>query len=1109
MKRTQLLKITSFILSVLMLAGTFTAVLPVYAADGGTSGSTAGNGTTLQQISDALNAKSYLSYMTEHADAKRATKSVTVEAVDYVKDAEATTAKVEVVSNFEGVQGDSLRMPDTGKVTWSVDIPETGLYAVKITYYPIENKANSIERMFYINGKVPFAEARYLAMTRIWINGYNEENGGFNSDFTEFKQDTNGNDVRPEQMETPRWREYTLSDSNGYYTDPFEFYFEKGENTFALEGVREPVVIKDITLFPYENLPTYDEVKAEYASKGYAASDAEPVRIEAEFPLEMSHRTIYPINDRTSAITYPQDPVLIRLNTIGRDKWQQVGNWITYEFEVKKDGLYTIALRFIQDELNGLNVARRLYIDGEIPFEECTSLRFPYSNNWQSKRLGQDSKDDEPYEFYLTAGKHTLTLEVALGDLGPIVRDVTDALNVINDAYLSILKLTGTNPDEYRDYGFNRVIPGTIQDLITQGKKLEGVVEELEKSGRGENTATLSKVQRLVEEMGADEDEIAPNLELLKSYIGTLGTWVNTVTKQPLEVDYIMVQPKEADLPRASANFFQSLWFEIRSFVGSFYTDYNSLGSTTEDGGEKKESVDVWVASDRDRATIVRNLIDNRFTPNTGVGVNLKLVAGGTLLPSVLAGVGPDVSLLTGDGDVINYAIRGALQGMNDKRCISCKKNGVETLQYVGDGDYVCEVCGADGADNWEVYFDTFDEVTKRFSNAATIPLTLYGETFAIPETQTFPMLFYRKDILADLGLEVPRTWDEVLALIPVLQFNNMEVGLTADYLTYLYQMGGEQYADNGMRVNLDSNISLAAFQMMCNMFTMYSLPFTYDPANRFRTGEIPVMVQPYTLYNQLVVFATEIAGLWEFTVMPGMEQEDGSINNTAVAGVQGVVMLEGSKRKQSAWDFIDWYTDADFQASYSNELVALLGDAGMNPTANIEALAELSWTSTEYNNLRSQFDALTAVPNYPGSYIIARYTDFAFKAAYNDGADPTTALLGYINTINKEFSRKREEFGLETLEVGQKLSDKRIEQARDEISKVSASERDKYKSQLDALTAAMDAATGISVRKGDLDALVSATNALKATGSSTFDTAVKFLDDAIAALNTYQLSAE
>ncbi len=1106
MKRTKLLKITSLLLSVLMLAGTFTVFTPVYAADTGTGSD---GSSTLQEISDALNAKSYLKYMSEHEGAKRATKSVTISAADYVKDPEQTTADVEIKSNFEGEKGDSLLMPDTGKVTWKVDIPETGLYAVKITYYPIKNKANSIERMFYINGKVPFAEARYLAMTRVWINGYNDEKtGAFDTEFTEFKQDANHNDVRPEQIETPRWREYTFIDSNGYYTDPFEFYFEKGENTVSLEGVREPVIVKDITFFPYENLPTYEEVKAEYASNGYASVEAEPVRIEAEFPAEVSHRTIYPIYDRTSAVTYPQDPVLIRLNTIGRDKWQQVGNWITYEFEVEKDGLYTIALRFIQDELNGLNVARRLYIDGEIPFEECTSLRFPYANTWQAKRIGQDSKDDEPYEFYLTAGKHTITLEVALGDLGPIVRDVSDALNVINEAYLNILKLTGTNPDQYRDYGFNRVIPGTIQDLITQGKNLEKVVDQLEKSGRGENTATLSRVQRLVEKMGADEDEIAPNLELLKSYIGTLGTWVNTVTKQPLEIDYILIQPKSADLPRADANFFQSLWFEIRSFIGSFYNDYNSLGSTTDGSEEKAESVDVWVASDRDRASIIRNLIDNRFTPNTNVGVNLKLVAGGTLLPSVLAGVGPDVSLLTGDGDVINFAIRGALQGMNDMRCVQCKKNGNETLQYVGDGDYVCEVCGADGPENWEIFFDTFDKVTERFSKAATIPLTLYGETFAIPETQTFPMLFYRKDILADLGLEVPRTWDDVLSLIPVLQFNNMEIGLTADYLTYLYQMGGEQYADNGMRVNLDSNLSLEAFQMMCNMFTMYSLPFTYDPANRFRTGEIPVMIQPYTLYNQLVVFATEIAGLWEFTVMPGMQREDGTINNTAVSGVSGVVMLKGSDRKDKAWDFIDWYTDADFQASYSNELVALLGDAGMNPTANIEALAELSWTSTEYNNLRAQFDALTAVPNYPGSYIIARYTDFAFKAAYNDGANPVDALLGYINTINKEFSRKREEFELETLEVGQKLSDKRMGQAKDEIDNLSSSDKSAYKSQIDAVNAAIEAVSKRSHTTEEIDALESAAAALKTANSKLFETTAKFLDDAVAALRSYQKSS-
>lgn len=1099
MKRTKLLRLTSLFLTILMIAGTFTAILPVYAADGDSTGNSGGGSQTLQQISDALNAISYLEYTKRHADAVRATKSVTIDASEY--DAELTDAEVKVETNYEGMEGKSLYMPDVGKVTWHVNIPENGLYAVKITYYTPINKSNSIERMFYINDKVPFAEARYLAMTRTWENVYElDENGD-----PYFLSDINENHIRPESKEVPEWKEYTFIDSNGYYAAPFEFYFEAGENTIALEGVREPVVIKDITFFPYEPLPTYDDVVSEYKSQGYSEADAEPIRIDAEFTSQTSHNTIYPIYDRTSAITDPQDPVLIKLNTIGADKWQTVGHWIKYDFEVEKDGLYTIALRFKQSELSGLYVSRRLYVDGKIPFEECNYLRFPYSTSWQSKRLGEDNEGDEPYQFYFTKGKHSIMLEVTLGDLGPIVRDVGDSLDVINDAYLDILKLTGTSPDQNRDYGFNRVIPNTVKDLVIEGRNLGTVIDNLnEMNGvAGENTATLSTVQRLVAKMGGDEDEIAPNLTTLKSYIGTLGTWINTVTTQPLEIDYLTIQPASDELPRAEANFFQSLWFEIRSFLGSFYTDYNSLGSTVE--VDESNSVNVWVVTGRDQANIIRNLIDNRFSPTSQVSVNLKLVAGGTLLPSVLAGVGPDVSLFTGDGDVINYAIRGALQGMNDKLCKSCKEKGVETLKYVDGGDYVCDVCGAEGENNWELYFDTFDQVTERFSESATIPFTLYGETFAIPETQTFPMLFYRKDILADLQLGVPKTWDDVLSLIPVLQYNNMEVGLTTDYLTYLYQMGGELYADNGMRVNLDSNLSLDAFEMMCNMFTMYSLPYSYDFANRFRTGEMPVAISPYTSYNQLVVFATEIAGLWEFTVIPGMMQEDGTINNTAVSGVAGVVMLKGSENKANAWKFIDWYTDADFQASYSNELVAVLGAAGMNPTANIDALAELSWTSSEYASLNAQFQALTALPNYPGSYIIGRYTDFAFKAAYNEKKSPADSLLGYINTINKEFTRKREEFNLETLEVGQTLAEKRVSQAEEVFDSLKSEDKTRYSSEIEHVRELIKAALSGDAGAEQYDALEAAAAGLRSSNSELFGEAAKYLEDAVAAFRSYK----
>jgi maltose-binding protein MalE len=123
--------------------------------------------------------------------------------------------------------------------------------------------------------------------------------------------------------------------------------------------------------------------------------------------------------------------------------------------------------------------------------------------------------------------------------------------------------------------------------------------------------------------------------------------------------------------------------------------------------------------------------------------------------------------------------------------------------------------------------------------------------------------------------------------------------------------------------------------------------------------------------------------------------------------------MLKGCERKnqKNAWEFMKWYTSADFQVDYSNDIVSIKGIAARPSTANIEALAELPWTNEEAQEILAQFGNLEAVPNYPGSYYLARYISFAFLAAYNDGEDPANALLDYVNTINKEINRKRGEF--------------------------------------------------------------------------------------------------
>ena len=126
--------------------------------------------------------------------------------------------------------------------------------------------------------------------------------------------------------------------------------------------------------------------------------------------------------------------------------------------------------------------------------------------------------------------------------------------------------------------------------------------------------------------------------------------------------------------------------------------------------------------------------------------------------------------------------------------------------------------------------------------------------------------------------------------------------------------------------------------------------------------------------------------------------------------------MLDGcpEARQENAWSFMEWYVGADFQEKYSDEIVSIVGIAARPATANMEALYQLPWTTEEANNIRAQFESLNAVPNYPGSYYLARYINFAFLAAYNEGKDPADSLYSYVPLINEEITRKRTEFGME-----------------------------------------------------------------------------------------------
>ena len=196
------------------------------------------------------------------------------------------------------------------------------------------------------------------------------------------------------------------------------------------------------------------------------------------------------------------------------------------------------------------------------------------------------------------------------------------------------------------------------------------------------------------------------------------------------------------------------------------------------------------------------------------------------------------------------------------------------------------------------------------------------------------------------------------------------------------------------------------------------------------------------------------------------------------------------------------WHAGKDCQIAYSNEMVTIIGPSGKHPTANMHALESLPWTTAEYTQLSYQFNNLASIPNYPGSYIIDRYTRFAFLDAINNKANPASELQRYIHIINAEITRKRTEFGLETLAAGQTLAQKRIGQARDELNRIKASSS--YNSSYDAAyVVAMDAVSNVKIE--DFALIRSAADQLENADSTLFAKAITYLRTAADSLETYE----
>ena len=913
----------------------------------------------------ALDSVSYIHYQEQYPQILNG-QQITWESTNF--------SQAEGVENIydKTLEKDVLHTDDESVVRWKFTVPEDGSYAILLQYCPLEGTGASISRSLKLDGILPFEEAYNLEFSRIY------------QDAEQIHSDKAGNDIRPEQEEMRLWKSVYIRDSLGYFGDRLYFWLTAGEHELELSALQEPMALGTITLCSVEEkVKDHATVLEEYRAQGVPVIQnrlADGLKIyEAEANSSRSDLTLYAVCDSTSAATSPYDYRLQRLNCVGGTKWQEAGQQLTWQIEVPETGLYQLGFRFKQNFVRDVTVSRALYIDGQLPFAEAAELTFAFNNHFSVMLAGNEN----PYYFYLEKGVHTLTLEVTLGDLSTLLVQATDSLTALNEANWYLMTFFGSSPDIYKSYYIDEQLPQVMEIFTTQAKKLASLADDWQ-SMTGETDANVSQLQQIalhLQRMAEDADEIPALYTVFKDDISKLGDLLVSARSQPLLLDYLFLAEEGAELPRADVNLFESLKYGILRFISSFFNDYNVISSD----GDNENAITVWIGNGitggRDQALALNQLIVQNFTASAGIPVNLQLVPANTILTATMAGIGPDVALQVGGSEPVNYAMRHA----------------VVDLSKMAE----------------------FDEVMTRFPEASYTAYCYQGGVYALPETLSFPMLFYRKDILNELNIDIMslNTWTDNVDILPILQRKNMNFAIPASYNSYvmfLYQNDGMLYTKDGKKSALNQKVALDAFDTFMRFYVDYGTPYTYSFEMRFRTGEIPIGISDYTSYNLLQISAPEIQGKWGMTTLPGTVLEDGTINISAPASGAGCVMMAASQQKENSWKFMKWWTSCDTQYQFGKELESVMGVAARYNTANIEALQKLPWQAKDRASLLKQMALLEGIPEVPGGYMTARDVDFALRKVYNNNLDPRSVLLSYVEQINEEMQLKREEFGLQ-----------------------------------------------------------------------------------------------
>lgn len=868
--------------------------------------------------------------------------------------------------NYEYVN-DVLAVKAGDTVTLTIDVPVSGRYVMSFDYLSYDESILPVEMGMKIDGGYPFYEARSMKFETTWV-----------SDGVDV--DRYGNEIVSLPDKLIRWEHKEVMDASYRYSDPLPVELTAGVHKLELNIQEGTLLLGNISLEAPGDV-------AEYAGSTKAEGNA-LITIEAEDFYQRNDSSIHAIGEYGSSLS-PLSATTTVLNIIDEDSFNEAGQTVSYQFHVDNAGYYYIGMNYRQSEKNDFPVFVDWKIDGEIPNSAFKSYQVEAANKFRTVTLTDDN--DDKLSVYLEPGDHTISLTISADNLRYALEAVDEIMSGISDLSLEVTKVAGTNKDKYRDLKLTRYIPDVQDRLLGWVDELYSLAEQAQPYVNAKSPDKVAAFSYLLiaanqlKSLAEKPNELVYRVDELSTSVNSINTqianFVDLINDNDLSIDRIYIYQDGARLPKGQ-NIFQSIGTSLKRFGYSFMGQSYSASNTDE------SHIQVWVNRPRTYVEIMQKMIDEKLTPETGIEVDLSIMTDAQkLILSNASGDTPDIATGINYSIPFDLAIRGSLVDLSK--------------------------------------FDNYKEVFGRYSEGLLVPSVVGDGLYSLPETMNFYVMFYRTDILSKLGLSVPNTMDELIAMLPDLQMRGLNVYYpTAAMLVMrnfhgttpiIYQMDGALYGNTALDILVDSEATVEGFTELTELFTLYDLPV--DVPNfyqHFRNGDLPIGIADFNSYNLILNAAPEIANSWSIALVPGIEDEEtGEVKRYMSGGAESTVMFSSDdEREQKAWQFMEWWSRADIQAEFGQRLQILYGDEYIWPTANLEAFERLPYPTSDKDIILTQAQYILETPRLLGSYMMERELSNAFNDVVVNGDTVRSRIDEVAKTVLRETERKLEEFG-------------------------------------------------------------------------------------------------